>query len=261
VFSDVRIACAPRKQYLYREASIVVPACLEGTVHASFISLTSDLCYAKITHTTLFITSYTAHRAHKSPRIDLQAPPPHTGSIYNERPSILFTSANVYERQTSITTAKSCSWTWWNCFTLLRLNTQVHQSYTSDFTEKTTYEQPSELRHLHLLRQILITLICSAVVLACILRQKNETLMSIHECTRDTETPQLPVLPSNKLQWVFMCPAHPIYEIRVTIGILRRHHPPTYGTPATHPHCIVPHTAFLLPPPALPSRKQVLALP
>jgi hypothetical protein len=112
-------------------------------VHASFISLTSDLCYAKITHTTLFITSYTAHRAHKSPRIDLQAPPPHTGSIYNERPSILFTSANVYERQTSITTAKSCSWTWWNCFTLLRLNTQVHQSYTSDFTEKTTYEQPT----------------------------------------------------------------------------------------------------------------------
>lgn len=97
--------------------------------------------------------------------------------------------------------------------------------------------------------------------MACILPQKNETLMFIHECTRDTETPQSPVLPLNKLQWAYMYPAHLIYEIRVITGILPLHHPLIQGTPATHPHRIVPHTAFLHPLLALPLRKQALALP
>jgi hypothetical protein len=114
--------------------------------------------------------------------------------------------------------------------------------------------EPSNLPHMILIHSPTLR---SAVV--CILPWKKAILMFPHECTRDTEDPSLPVLPSSKSRWVSTSPAHPTYAIRVTSHIQHLLHLRTYGTPTIHLHCTAPRIASHLPLPALPSRKPVPA--
>lgn len=193
----------------------------------------------------------TAHRAHESPHIDLQASSSSTPLTMNALASSSHVSTNdkPQSRQQSSGLGGTAS----RFFVSMRKSI----SHTLLTSPRKRHADNLVSKHLYSFQPILIIILYSV---ACTLLQKNETLMSIHECPRDTETPQLPVLLLNKLQWVFMYPVHPIYEIRVITAILHLHHPLIYGTPATHPHRTVPHTASLRPLPALPSRKLASAL-